>query len=90
MTLEELKSRLREDGYEGTIVLENPDYAEAAVGVTNNGKVVYDFERMVEHLASVDGITYEDAVEFIEYNTLRAIPYFGEKAPIVMFRFGEI
>ena len=90
MTVEELKSRLCEDSYEGAIVLENPDYAEAAVGVSNNGCVVYDFELMVEHLISKDGMTFEEAVEFIEYNTLRAIPYFGEKAPIVMSRFEEI
>lgn len=26
----------------------------------------------------------DDAVEFIEYNTIRACPYMGERAPIVM------
>ena len=89
MTLEELKTKLCDDGYEMAVVLENPDYAEAAVGVTDNGKVVYDFGLMVEHLVSKDGMSYEEAVEFIEYNTLRAIPYLGENAPIAMFRFEE-
>ena len=29
-------------------------------------------------------MTYEDAMEFIDYNTIRAIPYFGSNAPIVV------
>ena len=31
-----------------------------------------------------DGMTYEDAVDFISYNTLRALPYAGENGPIVL------
>lgn len=27
---------------------------------------------------------YDEAVEFIEFNTVRALPYFGEAAPIIM------
>lgn len=30
-------------------------------------------------------MTEEEAVEFIDYNTFRAMPYMGEKAPIVVF-----
>lgn len=35
--------------------------------------------------AKKDGIDEEEAIEWIEYNTIRAIPYAGEKAPIVMY-----
>lgn len=27
---------------------------------------------------------YEEALEFIEYNTLRALPYMGNDAPIIL------
>ena len=27
----------------------------------------------------------EEAIEFIDYNTLRSIPYYGEKAPVVFY-----
>ena len=30
-------------------------------------------------------MTNEEAVEFIDYNTLRAIPYAGGFAPVVMY-----
>ena len=29
--------------------------------------------------------TEEDAVEWIDFNTLRTVPYMGEKAPIIVF-----
>lgn len=39
---------------------------------------------MVECLVKADGMTEEEAMEFIDYNTIRAIPYAGELAPIVL------
>lgn len=40
---------------------------------------------MVEWLISTEGFTEEEAVEWIDYNTLRAIGYFGVDAPIIMY-----
>jgi hypothetical protein len=40
---------------------------------------------MVEWLMNKDNITETEAIEFIEFNTIRAIPYAGAKAPIVMY-----
>ena len=40
---------------------------------------------MIEDLMLTENMSYEDAVEFIDYNTIRAIPYMGEKAPIVIY-----
>lgn len=31
-----------------------------------------------------DNMTYEDAMDFIAYNTLRALPYAGENGPIIL------
>lgn len=83
--LEELKERLIDLGYEDSIVLENPDYASAVVGVDSNGRVIYDFNLMVDFLVKKDGISSEEAIEFIEYNTIRALPYAGENCPIIMY-----
>jgi hypothetical protein len=44
---------------------------------------------MVEHLMTVDNMSSEDAIEFIEYNTIRSIPYAGSLAPIVLHRIYE-
>ena len=76
---------LTELGLEDSIVFENPDYDSAIIGYdANDSRIVYDYESMAEHLMDVDGMTYEEAIEFIEYNTLRSIPYAGSNAPIVL------
>ena len=36
-------------------------------------ELIYDIEKMVECLMDEHGLTYEDAVDFISYNTLRAL-----------------
>lgn len=72
-------------GYEDCIIFENPDYEDAIIGVSEDGRVVYDYDKMVASLMSKDGMTMDEAVDFISYNTIRALAYAGEKAPIVMF-----
>lgn len=61
------------------------DYASAFVGVTNDGRAVYDFDKMIKHIVKLDGMTEEEAIEWIEYNTIRSLPYFGDRAPIVLY-----
>lgn len=75
---------LVELGHEDAIVFENPDYDSAIIGISHDDRVVYSFEKMVKCLMDEDGMTDDEAIEFIEYNTIRAIPYFGSTAPIVV------
>lgn len=83
--LEALKEKLMERGYETSVVFTNPDYTSAVVGVDEDGRVVYSYEKMVKHLVKKDKMTEEEAMEFIDYNTIRALPYEGEKRPIVVY-----
>lgn len=69
------------------IVFENPDYDAAIVGVSSDDRVIYDYDEMVACLMLEDNMTMEEAMDFINYNTLRALPYAGEGAPIVMYKF---
>jgi hypothetical protein len=32
---------------------------------------------------------FDDAIDFIEYNTVRACPYIGERAPIILRRLDQ-
>ena len=75
---------LVEMGYEDVTVFENPDFDSAIIGVSSDGQVVYSYSKMVEHLVKQDKMSYEEAEEFIAYNTIRALPYF-KNAPIVMY-----
>jgi hypothetical protein len=77
------------NGYEDVKYLTNYSYDTALIGVTEDNRAVYDFEKMVEWLVETEGFTSEEAVEWIEYNTVRALPYFGEEAPIIMYPLQE-
>lgn len=85
MSVEEVKQVLHELDYDETVVFENPDYVSAIVGIDSNGRLIYSWDKMIEHLKEVDGMEEEDAIEFISYNTERALPYAGEMAPIIMY-----
>lgn len=91
LTLSSLKDFLCEHGHEDAIVLETPDYLSAIIGVSDDGRVIYDYEKMVRCLMEIDGMDYEEAIEFIDFNTLGTLPYMGEKRPIILNRIeGEI
>jgi hypothetical protein len=60
-------------------------YDSSIVGVTTDGRVVYDYNKMIEELMQDEEWSYEDAVEWIEYNTIRSLPYGGPYAPIIMY-----
>ena len=76
---------LRNNEYEGVKYLTDFSYDTALIGVTHGNRAVYDYEKMVEWLISTEGFTDEEAIEWIDYNTLRAIGYFGEDALIIMY-----
>lgn len=82
MTAEE---RILEAGYEDVVILANYSYDTALLGVTEDGRAVYDYEKMIRWLIDTEGWTQEEAIEWIEYNTIRALPYMGDKAPLIMY-----
>lgn len=85
---ERIREALCEMGHEEAVIFDGPDYDDAIVGVTDEGQVVYDYNKMVRCLMDQDGITMEEAIDFIEYNTIRALEYnslTGDKPPIIMY-----
>lgn len=82
MTAEE---KLLENGYDGVVILTDYSYDDALIGVTEDGRAVYDFEKMVAWLMEAEGCAPDEAVEWIEYNTIRALAYMGPDAPVIMY-----
>lgn len=80
MNIEALEDFLDEDA----TIFVNPSFEGAIVGATHDGRVVYSMRLMINSLMNEDNISEEEAIEFIDYNTLRTIPYMGEKAPIIL------
>lgn len=78
------RERVRAAGYVNVVLLDNYSYDAALVGVTLDGRAVYDFDKMADWLVETKGFTQEGAIEWIEYNTIRALPYAGADAPLIM------
>lgn len=85
LTINSLKEWLCDNDHEETVVLESPDYLSAIIGITEEGRLIYSYDKMVDYLMQTDGMDAEEAMEFIDYNTVRALPYAGEKAPIIQY-----
>lgn len=73
-------------GYEEAVIFDNPDYDAAIIGISSDNRVIYDYDLMIECLMLDEGMSMEDAIDFIDCNTLRALPYSGSDGPIVMYR----
>lgn len=84
MTQEEIKEYIEDHGYDSVMLFESPDYHDAFIGISTDDRAVYSFSRMVESLMAEDGMSEDDAIEFIEFNTIRALPYMGSESPIVV------
>ena len=65
-------------------ILEGPAFDKSIIGITKEGQLIYDYYKMIEELVDEDNISYEDATEYIEYNTLRGIDYM-ENRPIICY-----
>jgi hypothetical protein len=63
-------------------------YDDCIIGVCrrfgSDGVIAYDVEKVLEKLMK-DGMTYEEAREFFEYNQIGA--WVGEKTPVFIERF---
>lgn len=68
------------------IILDNPSFDKSIIGLIGeeDPRLVYDYNSMCEEMCCDDGIDLEDAVDYIDYNTMRALPYMGENAPLIM------
>lgn len=80
-----VEERILDAGYEDVTLLSNYSYDDALIGISEDNRAVYDYNKMVKWLVETEGFTEEEAIEWIDYNTIRALPYMGEKAPIIMY-----
>ena len=65
----------------------NPSYDTAIIGVTQDGNLVYGYEKMITHLVETETMSEEEAIEFIEYNVLDILPNIPtENRPIILYQ----
>lgn len=81
--MQETYDYFEEHGMEDAVIL--TDYCNALIGLSSDGRAIYSFTLMAEHLMVDEGMDYHQAIETIDENTINALPYMGEKAPIIMY-----
>ena len=72
-------------------IMNLPSFDDSIVGVTEDKRVVYDYDLMVREFAKDSNVSWAEAIEFIEYNTIRSLPYIKEQVrPIIIFHSENI
>lgn len=84
-----LREYLEQEGFD-CIILETPSFDNSIIGFSTDGRLVYDLESMINEYVSDEQLDRESAIEYISYNTLRALSYMGDKSPIVINMFEGI
>lgn len=69
---------------EDALIFSNPSFDNAIIGVDHEGRVIYSYELMVAQFMQDNDCDEMDAIEFIDYNTIRSLPYYGSSAPIIL------
>ena len=77
--------------HEEAAIFNVPSYDNSIVGITDDGHIIYDYDKMVKEFMSENNVTMQEAIEFIEYNTIRTLPYIEESVrPIIVFNSTDI
>ena len=85
-SVDELREFIGNNGFDEVKFCVNPDYVDAVIGISDEGKVVYDHEKMVDHLARLYEQEencedpYTDALEWIGFNC--DVPYWEIVTPV--------
>lgn len=79
-----------EETLDKIVVLEGDEFADGCIGITEDNRLVYSYDKLADSIARHDEVSVEDAIDFIEYNTIRSLPYIegqGLLAPIIIHEF---
>jgi hypothetical protein len=80
------------DIMEDALFLEPEWLDEAIIGRTDVGGcevIAYSYEGLVSSFMKHESMDFEAATEWVEFNTLRTLPYMGNQAPVVVYLRSE-
>lgn len=89
--IEQIKEELldRSLDIDKSVFFIEPSFEDAIIGISNDGNIVYSFEKMVEYLMVANNFDTQESIDFITYNTIPSLEnYINEnkdlKIPIVI------
>ena len=81
----EIRDYIAEE-HEEAVIFNIPSYDNSIVGISDDGRVIYDYDLMVKELTEETALTEDEAIQFIDYNVIKALPYIKENVrPIILF-----
>ena len=81
----ELRDYIAEE-HEEAVVFNVPSYDNAIVGLSDDGRLIYDYDLMIKELTNDTALTEDEAIQYIDYNTIRTLPYIEEQVrPIILY-----
>ena len=75
------------DNLESMNIIQFPDMAESCIGITQDNKLMYSYNKMMEQLMA-QGFTDADAIEYLDTNTIRTAEYLQQ--PYIEYPIGII
>jgi replication-associated recombination protein RarA len=74
---------------ESIILFSEPEFADAIIGVDEKDRIVYNFSLMVNQLMNDNNMSEEDAIEYLNTNTIPSMDDMGDRAPIIVYDLFE-
>ena len=87
------KEILELNGYDDNeyVCFTNPSFEGAIIGVTSDDRLVYDYNKMVVSAMKEMNVSEDEAIDWIDYNTIRALVYtHTDRDPIIIYPFEEM
>jgi len=56
---------------------------EAIIGLSSDGRLIYSENKILIQLQDVEGMTYEEALDFYANNTVSSLAYGNRYAPVI-------
>lgn len=79
---EEIISYINDLDYDKVVLFSNPTYETAFIGISNDERAVYDYDKMIEFLIKEYGMSPEESMDFISFND----SFRDEYTPIILYR----
>lgn len=78
---------VREALPEECVVFDNPAFDSSIIGHSTDGATVYSYDKMVQEYIQDNQCSEEDAMEWIDFNTIRSLPYAASVGipPIIVY-----
>ena len=77
------------DKLDSIILFSEPEFADAIIGVDEKDRIVYNFSQMVAQLMNDNGMSEEDAIEYLNTTTIPSMDDMGDRAPIIVYDLFE-